>query len=204
MAILFSPPRGETALIKVPTHSTSTVQLHFTATFGSQDDYDTAQRDGVRVELWTDIPDEDHGKGGWRAIHFQDSGSNVVKDSDESFSFQPKASTSTSKVLHIQTSVRFSGRQRYGYTHRLVYPSGEVKWLGDYGRDGVLIVEHGDPRFVQGKEILEAPESEQTIFSDQGWKDSELGQLSPDFDWSVCGIQENGYVVTLLYFTTLC
>jgi hypothetical protein len=70
MVILFSPRQGERVTVGVPPHS-STIELHFSATFASLEDERGARLDGATIELWSDIPMA-HGKAGqWGALGFE-------------------------------------------------------------------------------------------------------------------------------------
>lgn len=202
MALSFSPPLGETVVVDVAPQSL-TVELHFAATFASQADYDEVKRSGIKVELWTDIPTKNRGDEGWRAIAFQEP--TGINSTGGRFSLIPKR-PSSNVVLHLCISVPLAGRDRFEYTHRLVYPSGRIKWLGKYACNGVLRFHHGsgtaDPRFIPGEGfILSRNLGEAMSSGPDGWHETEVARLSPNFDWSICAMDDNAYVDD---FSSLC
>lgn len=193
MTLSFFPPR-ETVSIRATPDSATTL-LHFSATFSSKAEYDAIKRGGGIVELWTDISDSQGVEGKWRAISFEDWDTTLKTSihSTETLSFGPKyESTSDSKVLHLQLAVpNSSGKRRYQYTHRITYPRfGNIKWLGDYGRDGVLVI-------AAGENPAGSDRSKTTSSGTGDSKDRQVAQLSSDVDWSVFAIQGNGYVEIL-------
>lgn len=165
--------------------------LHFTATFQSQQAYDDAKRDGMSVELWTDIPVDHRNEGDWSSMPFQEADV-ASPDFDEGFPLLANSEASNAKTLHLRIPVPRSGRTNYLFTHRLVYPSGHIKWLGHYGHDGSLVIERSDPRFTRG--TLLDKDGESLVAGVGGWEDKEIAQLSQTFDWSIHAIQEDGYV----------
>lgn len=197
MSLSFSPSPSETTTVSVAPQ-VATSELHFTATFASLHSYEEAIRDGVRVQLWCNA----HKEGKWEALTFEDLESADLGVDSLALHHQA-ASTSTAKVLHLKISAPVTGRTRFEFTHRLIYPSGHVKWLGEYRRNGVVAYERKDPRFVDGKVF---PDCHETTFSSgqDGWNDSEVAQLSPEFGWSILATQADGYVNALLLSNYHC
>jgi hypothetical protein len=190
MVILFSPAQGERVAVGVPPHS-STIDLHFSAAFASQEDDHEANRDGVTVELWSNIPGAHRREGRWGAISFD----RPTSDSGNGFPIIP-GDTSNSKVLHLSITIPISGRNHWEieYTYRLVYPSGEIKWLGDYERNGVVVFERSDPDFFRGR-FFDSRVREGTFSSgEDGWDNKEFMRLSQDVDWSIYAIRQDGSV----------
>ena len=188
MTITFFPPRETVSIRATPDSATN---LHFSATFSSKAEYNDIKRDGGIVELWTNIPDSQGVEGQWRAISFEDWDANLSASvhSTETVSFEPKVeSTSDSKVLHLHLAVPNSSWQKwYQYTHRIAYPQFDsIKWLGDYGRDGVLV--------IAADESPTNSDRCKTISSSTGDSRERLvAQLSPNADWSVFAVQGDGY-----------
>ena len=190
MTISFFPPREKVSIRAAPDSATL---LHFSATFSSKAEYDDIKRNGGIVELWTNIPDSQVVEGQWRAISFEDWDADIDASvhSTGTLSFGPKVeSTSDSKVLHLHLEVpNSSGGKWYQYTHRIAYPRfGNIKWLGDYGRDGVLV--------ISADESPADSDRSKTISSSTGdSKERLVAQLNPNADWSVFSIQGDGYEV---------
>lgn len=224
MAISFYPHVGKTFVVGVaPSTAQRTVDLWFTATFASREDYDQAKRERVRVELWTNIPTND-GDNAWRAMafHWEDSsdaeaeahGNPAEGSTPARFSLiqNDKSDVSLdSMTLHLHISVPLTpghGRDQFEYTHRLVYPSsGRIEWLGEYARNGVLVFNRKvDPRFVQGEGLLfrsHAQDCKGSVLSPsrrEGWDGEEVARLSSEFDWSICTMDENSCVLDWVQF----
>jgi len=140
MHISFNPALGETVSAIVPPHR-STVQLLFTATL-SPTDYEEYSRKGLRVELWS----ESAGTQKWSALPFVEHKSpqreETLQNSAPMFSLvrgggEDIAAHKTC-TLFLSFSVPFPSQRRIAYTYRLVYPSGEIKWLGHTSNNGTL------------------------------------------------------------------
>jgi len=80
----------------------------------------------------------------------------------------------SSNHLSVICSIPFSGQssQHFYFTYRLVYPSGEVKWLGHFHRNGTLIVDT-------------IPKSNLDIVLEGGWATNRRGP----FVWNMRGRQ---------------
>ena len=73
MHLTFSPALGHTTVVKVPPGSSSSkpgATILFKATFPSHEAYRRARADGVKVELWTDLPGIGRVEGEWGAVQF--------------------------------------------------------------------------------------------------------------------------------------
>ena len=71
MQLVFQPPLGHTTTLKVPpspSHLTPDSSVTFKATVGSGDL--EVLSEGVRVELWTDLPMPGRPRGEWGAVEF--------------------------------------------------------------------------------------------------------------------------------------
>ncbi|KAJ6627267.1 hypothetical protein B0H10DRAFT_1996298 [Mycena sp. CBHHK59/15] len=129
MHIAFSPALGETIHVAVPTRTRpSAVQLHFTATLSSAADYEQFSAGRAKLQ----VCDFD--------VHFTE------PDSHHTLSLLPGDGplNGGSKRLSLEFSVPLSGQSRFSFTYRLVYPSGETKWLGQYGHNGTLVLDRKD------------------------------------------------------------
>ena len=126
--ISFNPPLNETTILNIPFHPG---HLSFTATLT------TAQLDArSTIQIWTDIPDNS-----------QPSISREQQDwRPRSFQFQNNSSLA-SLSIPFQDLIHSSNSQ-FSFTYRILHPDGRIQWLGDYGKNGSLIVNRYDDRLV--------------------------------------------------------
>jgi hypothetical protein len=189
MVIQFFPAQGERVPVAVPPHS-STIELQFIAAFASDKDYREARQDGVKVELWSNISMAHGGEGRWGAHGFEWATDHTSDCTCQCGGDTSAKCTSNPKVLDLRLRIPIS-RNQVEYTYRLVYPSGQIKWLGDYERNGVLVLERN---LTQGQ-FFDSHVKEGTFSSGQvGWDNKQVIQLSQDVDWSIYAIREDGSV----------
>jgi hypothetical protein len=152
----FNPPLGrETTVPITPEDHDRFVHLSFSLSFEIGEDASGSW------ELWTDIPDVDGagqlitGPGEWRAVPFISPTSlNTVDSEDQAkddaskkegfvITIPPAPVTSapppTDPTL-IAKMVVPAHNASYAYTHRRVMKSGETRWLGNGGDNGVVRV----------------------------------------------------------------
>ena len=147
MEITFNPPIGDS--IQLETSLTSqAVLLHFTAELTVQHQNKLIQ-DRARIQLWSDLPynGQSLSDGGWGALDLM-----YQAEATEETSSLRKISlgsthpipihTSEEKVtlfLHVTVPLRTS--HSFSFTYRIIYPSGDIKWLGAFGKNGSLSFE---------------------------------------------------------------
>lgn len=122
----FNPPLNETTILNIPFHAG---HLQFTVTTGQFDTPST-------IQIWSDIPDNsrpsiNRGQQDW---------------SPRSFQFQKNASVATLSIP-FQDFIHPS-RSQFSFTYRILHPDGQVQWLGEFGKNGTLIVNRYDDRLV--------------------------------------------------------
>lgn len=211
MHVTFTPALGEVARLVttgpfgVDGKTASAQDLVFKATFDSRESYDRAKRDGVRVEMWTDLPVLEQPDWEWAALAFEEpakagqvqSGRKVL--SLVSPEVHP-AIHGEENALYARLSVRlheYTPGHQFSFTYRLVYPSGEIRWLGEYGHNGVLVVERGVIPAALGVHLNESwnvgsdGKAETQVV---GVVEREVGRLSGELNWSTWAIEENRYV----------
>lgn len=148
MSIVFTPSLGDNLQFAVPSIQ-DTITLRFTAQLSAQL-HAQLKHDRGSVQLWSDLPSLAHtSDGNWRELDFQDETKvddlpdrNVVKMSLTA-SPNPLNTTTEHFLLVLQVTIPTpirSQQVRYSFTYRLVYPSGEVKWLGLFGQNGTLVL----------------------------------------------------------------
>lgn len=157
MEFTFTPAIGEHVNITVPSQQIGTVRLCLTATLSSSD-YELYKRSAVKLQLWSDILVDSRPSGEWGELDFQDvSAMTPPRRADRG---KPVAVSLASDVagrsvrkpsftLHI--ALPPSAQSRFSFTYRLVYPNGEIRWLGQYGQNGTLAFVQGEPDIVLGE-----------------------------------------------------
>ncbi|KAG6910593.1 hypothetical protein DXG01_009544 [Tephrocybe rancida] len=146
MRISFDPALPGT--IHVPVNSSSAI-LNFTATL-SAPDYNELEKDGGRLQLWSNFPSEDAPTAydGWASRDFE----------DEARNRKPLGSTYeiplllgggdiddtplSTLTLNILVPLSNNQQTRFSFTYRILYPSGEIRWLGEFGQNGTAVFEY--------------------------------------------------------------
>ncbi|KAF5377442.1 hypothetical protein D9615_005152 [Tricholomella constricta] len=163
-------PRGHPALldavhVSVPVGALlpdeTTAVLNFTATLNLAD-YDELQQSGGRIQLWSNVPSESattSSAGGWASCDFQETTIPTFADvSDSTVEVflgdlrQHDAEYPGQHVLSLVLCAPLAnnGQSRFAFTYRIVYPDGEIRWLGTFGQNGTLVIEGvvSDPALV--------------------------------------------------------
>src|ERR1700733_8829375 len=148
MDITFTPPlANQTSLSILPAHSTAT--LNFTAILNSAY-HAQFIRDGAILQLWSDVrlETEEVQSTYWRAFDFQTPKYQIAGSIIE-VSLRTEGNTSQhDSPLSLQLCVPLSSRSYlFSFTYRLLYPTGEIKWLGQYERNGTIALGAPQTRF---------------------------------------------------------
>ncbi|KAG6866835.1 hypothetical protein C0991_008771 [Blastosporella zonata] len=144
MPIVFHPDLSGINFVLV---ESSPALLNFTATL-SVTEYNELKRDGGTIQLWSDIPVERAPSpcGEWASCDFNPNmithQKSVNKTSLGDGGDDTTSSPQTS-VLTLQALVPFSNKEqtRFSFTYRILYSSGEIRWLGDFGQNGTFVFE---------------------------------------------------------------
>lgn len=166
MSIVFTPSLGDNLQLTVPSIQ-DTITLRFTAQLSAQL-HAQLKHDRGRVQLWSDLPSLAHTSGGnWCEFDFEET---IVDDSPNrnvvkmSLTASPNSlHTTTEHFLTLQVAIPTAIRSQQvqcSFTYRLVYPSGEVKWLGLFGQNGTLVLTRAH----------DSDPSTNTLFLLDGWK----------------------------------
>ncbi|THH12936.1 hypothetical protein EW146_g7225, partial [Bondarzewia mesenterica] len=170
----FSPALGSTHAVSIPEPLSSVlahddnggkgVQLVLRARLSAEDARD-CQRDGVRLQAWTNAPVEGrHGLDEWAAYDFlqsegdsqqeEEQVASVVLTSDAE-AVEGEGSRVCCWTLRLRVRADAVGggvdeaeagrERRFLLTYRLVYPNWEVRWLGTYGNDVMYVLRRADP-----------------------------------------------------------
>lgn len=142
--IAFSPALGETVHVSADAARKSAIQLHFTATMPSLEDYAHVASGHAKLQVWSDIPAGGRSSGDWGETDFRPIHSGSL--SDDGFSLlSDEQDDMIRTTLALDFSVPSLPGQRFSFTYRMVYPTGETKWLGQYGQNGSLVLDHTRP-----------------------------------------------------------
>ncbi|KAF8213434.1 hypothetical protein K438DRAFT_1094040 [Mycena galopus ATCC 62051] len=196
MHIAFSPALGETIHMSAGRTRKPTTQLHFTATLKTLSDYEQVASGHVKLQVWSDIPGNGRHAGEWGETEFKPPALSQV-DKSVLFSLdgvEPERSTS----LTLDLSVPVAGHgQRFSFTYRIVYPNGEVKWLGHYGHNGTLVLDwrDSDP-VVLDKDWTPTPENDSYRRDSDGHvvQDLQVARLSHPSDYIAYPVGENSFL----------
>ncbi|CDO70267.1 hypothetical protein BN946_scf184942.g67 [Trametes cinnabarina] len=153
MRLTFSPALGEQTALKVAPIASGrpTAQsVLFKATFEDRESLLEARAKGVRVEVWSNVPVAGRPSGEWGAFIFGPLRCETVPERTLNFSTEdateePEDDQERPLYVHVRAPFHEHIDGRFQFTYRLVYPSGEIKWLGEFGRNGELIIERGLP-----------------------------------------------------------
>lgn len=148
MDITFNPPIGDSIQLE-SSFSLQTALLYFTAELTAHD-HDILTQDHARIQLWSDLPHNGQSDGGWGALDFT-----YQTQATEELSSSHKISlgstcpilASEEKVtlfLEVVTPLPMSRNPHFYFTYRILYPSGEIQWLGPFGQNGSLSFERSD------------------------------------------------------------
>jgi hypothetical protein len=184
MTISFNPPLDTATVLAVPSsyRDGAELDLCFSAKFTSAD----APAPTERVELWSNIPVSGRAAGSWGALEFVD------EDSDEA---QDHGSSQEHTTLRLRFTTHIPARgTQFSYTYRIMSADGSTRWLGQYGRDGVLLIERADPRIklTPGLGWSVRPSGETTAENIQDAYEAEVARLNPDLAWSAWTVDRAG------------
>lgn len=150
MDITFNPPIGDSIQLET-SFSLQTALLHFTAELPAHD-HNKLIQDRARIQLWSDLPHNGQSlsDGGWGALDFM----HQTQATEELSSSHKVSLGSTCLIdaseekatlfLDVVALLPMSRNLHFSFTYRIVYPSGDVQWLGPFGQNGSLSFERSD------------------------------------------------------------
>jgi hypothetical protein len=154
---MFFPPLDSTVVVDVPSNARAGgLSLLFRARTGSASALEQLNRDGVKVQAWTNAPvDNDRAEGGWAAYDFEEASAAPPAELDDSIVPSPLPPPTEDNVvdephtlfltLRLRALPRYQMEADFLVTYRLLYPNGEIKWLGYPGRDLRCVLKKTDP-----------------------------------------------------------
>jgi hypothetical protein len=148
MHIIFNPPIGDSIQLETSL-SSQTVLLHFTAELSAHDQNKLIQ-DRARIQLWSDLPHnaQSLSEGGWGALDLAHQA-----QAEEEIDSSHKISLSSTCPIHVieekvtlflQVVAPVHTSRPFSFTYRIIYPSGDIQWLGAFGQNGLLSFKHSD------------------------------------------------------------
>ena len=151
--ISFKPPLGEAVdIISSPlSPGNQPTSILFSAHL-SQGNYEKLVRDGGRVQLWSDIPRVGKvNNGAWGKMDFNEVRREVYPTELRRITLNSNAKEDAvvvvlSLLVSLPTPTPASDatkKRRFSFTYRIVYGSGGITWLGQFGKNGVVIVSRG-------------------------------------------------------------
>lgn len=178
---MFFPPLDSTLVVDVPSNTRAGgVSLLFRARTGSASALEQLKQDGVKVQAWTNAPvDGDHAEGEWGGYDFEEAPAAPV-DLGNSTPFSLPPPTEDNVVdepytlfltLKLRALPHYQTEADFLVTYRLLYPSGEVKWLGYHGRDLRCVLKRTDPWLAPPASAPSSPESQSRLFSSVSMKE---------------------------------
>ena len=148
MDIAFNPPIGESIQLETSL-SSETALLHFTAELTAHD-HNKLIQDHARIQLWSDLPHNGQSDDGWGALDFtyqtqlEDESSSSHKISLGSTCTILAGEKKVTLLLEVVAPLFMSRNPHFSFTYRILYPSGDIQWLGTFGRNGSLSFERSD------------------------------------------------------------
>lgn len=207
MHLTFTPALNDIARLTTPGslhgrgQAAPAQTLVFKVAFDSRASVEQAKKDGIRVEMWTDLPVEGRSGWEWGALPFQElqdpPAQAVGRDVLSLLSPEEQADDRADGcALYAKLPVNlheYAPGHQFSFTYRLVYPSGAVRWLGEYGRNGVLVVEWKPFPAASGVRLGEgwAVGGDKAERAVSGPGEHEVGKLNRDLRWSTWALGEN-------------
>ncbi|TRM60157.1 hypothetical protein BD626DRAFT_571937 [Schizophyllum amplum] len=190
MRIAFNPALGATTCVAVPSLN-GDAHMRLLATLGDNE-YAELKKLGAIVQAWSDMPGGGRCAGQWGELDFVEIDAAPAVD-ENALSLAPPAEESPAAApthtLALPLVVPLAGRaMEFSFTYRLLYPSGQVRWLGQYGNNGKLVVERSEPAI--DLEGAWEGDAENAVLDRSSGADAGLviARLRKQTDYEVCSI----------------
>ena len=205
MHFIFSPAVGESIDVLVPyTHShtaSESIHLAFSASL-SPAEFDEYRHSGARLQLWSDLPSSGPNGGmatEWGEMEFTPGPERVPYDVSL-FGREGYEGPERRLSLVVPVPLISDNILKYSFTYRLVYPSGEIAWLGAFGQNGsVTINVENEAIFIpsNGWEALESDDVD-LMWTTNGAAAEESYLINTNLsDWNVWALGKDGWVPSL-------
>lgn len=195
MTLTFHPVLGSTTSISVP--EIGDAHVRFTASFPSREAFEQARYEGVRVEMWTDLPVGESG-GDWHDLPFVYPGAVDVETNEAGpstlvlgSSEYNDASDDNGKDIYLDLVLpRSLCGARFSFTYRLVRAWGHIEWLGAFGQNGDLVFERSEERFTLAEGC--ALEDGLLVRGEDSFEDAPVAHLNQDLEWDCWALDHDG------------
>ncbi|KAF8272923.1 hypothetical protein EI94DRAFT_107929 [Lactarius quietus] len=178
---MFFPPLDSTLIVDVPSNARAGgVSLLFRARTGSASALEQLKQDGVKVQAWTNASVDGHTEGEWGAYNFEEAPAAAPVNVGNSTPFFLPPPTEDNIVdepytlfltLKLRALPQYQVEADFLVTYRLLYPSGEVKWLGYHGRDLRCVLKKTDPWLAPPASVHPSFGSQSRLFSSVSMKE---------------------------------
>lgn len=190
MHLDFNPGIGTYTVIHVP--EVGDAHLRFTAYFPSREVLEQARNEGIRLEMWTNLPvNGSHHE--WHALPFAYPDESKTEQST-AFALSPNVDAPAGRSREIYLDMVLPSSccgSRYSFTYRLVRPWGALEWLGAWGHNGDLVIERLEERFALGEGCSL---KEGVVVRDIGSSSSEPTiELKQPLNWVTWAIDDEGW-----------
>ncbi|KAJ3917769.1 hypothetical protein F5877DRAFT_44002, partial [Lentinula edodes] len=162
----------------------------------------------MKVQVWSNLPlglgRRNEGEWGEIDLHEADEPASVGSSDDSQISLVAleDVKAKAENLLFAICSVPFSGSSDdyYSFTYRIVYPSGEIHWLGQFGQNGMVHINTASKNdsgivFEEGLVANTAP----FVWNTRGRQVEDLliAQVAHPEDWSVWTVGKDRHVFSL-------
>ncbi|KAH9968767.1 hypothetical protein BC827DRAFT_281553 [Russula dissimulans] len=197
---MFFPPLDSTVAVDIPSNARAGgVSLLFRARTGSASALEQLKRDGVKVQAWTNAPVfNGPAEGVWGAYSFEETPvATPAKLDDSIVPFSLSSPTEDNVVddpytlfltLRLRALPHSQSEKEFQVTYRLLYPNGEIKWLGYPRRDLRCVLKKTDPWLAPPTPVDQQSNGVYRIFSSITMKEL-WGCWAVGPRWSVQDIQ---------------
>ncbi|KAJ6574766.1 hypothetical protein B0H19DRAFT_1254422 [Mycena capillaripes] len=190
MRIVFRPALGETVHVSAGSTRKHTTQLHFTATLTSAD-YEQVASGHVKLQVWSDIG---RNSGEWGETEFKPLFTPLPLN-EHGFSLVVNQPEGTRTRLGADLSVPLSGHPfSFSFTYRILYPDGQIKWLGHYGQNGTLVLDRAHDPVILGEDWANENDSYHWNSNGRPVQDLEVANLSRPSDYIAYPVPENSFL----------
>ena len=200
MHLKFHPALGTPTTVHIP--EVGDAHVRFTASFPSREAFTQARRDGVRVEMWTNLP-VGASNGDWHALPFVFPGAADAKRDQAGPStlvLGPQDSeykdTPDGKDVYLDVVLPgFTRGTRFSFTYRLVRQWGAIEWLGAFKQDGEIVLERSEERFT----LAEGCSLEDGLLmrGEDASEDVPIAHLNGNMEWVCWALDHDGFVAEL-------
>ncbi|KIP11445.1 hypothetical protein PHLGIDRAFT_10669 [Phlebiopsis gigantea 11061_1 CR5-6] len=196
MHLKFHPALGTPTTVHIP--EVGDAHVRFIASFPSREAFVQARSEGVRVEMWTNLP-VGASNGDWYALPFVFPGAADAKRDlagPSTLVLGPQNSeykdTADGKDIYLDVVLPgFTRDARFSFTYRLVRQWGAVEWLGAYKQDGEIVLERSEERFTLAEGC--SLEDGLLVCGEDAPEDVPIAHLNENMEWVCWALDHDGW-----------